>query len=238
MVNSDSKAEHLSDADSALLDAELFIKYKVPEKAIQCVRTAMQRSPRSLPLRERLREICAAHKHPEDAARECLKLASLYIEREEFETAHERLLEAKHLDARINIAAGLEAIRRARRPDLKPAPVPEATASDRPNVTLAGDLSVISAFDAIQVIENAKLTGTLLLTGDAQSGRVMFNGGQIVNADSGGLTGETGFRQIVEITGGGFEFKISPQEFPVVITSASNTNLILDTLRQLDEENQ
>lgn len=236
MANADSTAEHLSDADSALLDAELFIKYKVPEKAIQCLRTALQRSPRSLPLRERLREICAAHKHPEEAARECLKLASLYIEREEFETAHERLLEAKHLDARINIAAGLEAIRRARRPDLKPAPTAEATASNRPYATLAGDLAVISAFDAVQVIENAKLTGTLVLTGESQSGRVMFNVGQIVDAESAGLTGESGFRQIVEITGGSFEFKISLQEFPVGITAASNTNLILDTLRQFDEE--
>jgi tetratricopeptide (TPR) repeat protein len=237
MVNSDSKAEHVSDADAALLDAELFIKYKVPDKAIQCLRTALQRSPRSLPLRERLREICAAHKHPEDAARECLKLASLYIEREEFETAHDRLLEAKHLDPRINIAAGLEAIRRARRPDLKPAPVAEAS-SDRPYATLAGDLQVISAFDAIQVIENAKLTGTLILTGEAQTGRVLFNTGQIVDAECAGLKGENGFRQIVEITGGGFEFKISPQEFPVNITAASNTNLILDTLRQFDEDSK
>jgi len=236
MVNSESN-EHLSGADAALLDAELFIKYKVPEKAIQCLRTALQRSPRSLPLRERLREICAAHKHTEEAARECLKLASLYIEREEFETAHDRLLEAKHLDPRINIAAGLEAIRRARRPDLKPAPVAEPSA-DRAYGTLAGDLSVISAFDAIQVIENAKLTGTLILTGESQTGRVLFNGGQIVDAESGGMTGENGFRQIVEITNGGFEFKISPQEFSVVITAASNTNLILDTLRQFDEENK
>ncbi len=237
MVNSDSKAEHVSEADAALLDAELFIKYKVPDKAIQCLRTALQRSPRSLPLHERLREVCAAHKLPEEAARECLKLASLYIEREDFETAHDRLIEAKHLDPRINIAAGLEAIRRARRPDLKPTPVAAATA-DRPYATLAGDLSVISAFDAIQVIENAKLTGTLLLTGNAQSGRVMFNAGQIVDAECAGLSGEGGFQQIVEITSGGFEFRISPQEFPATITAASNTNLILDTLRHFDEKSQ
>jgi len=97
---------------------------------------------------------------------------------------------------------------------------------------------VISAFDAIQVIENAKLTGSLMLTGDAQSGRVMFNSGQIVDAECAGLSGEAGFRQIVEITGGGFEFQISKQEFTLKITAASNTNLILDTLRQFDEESQ
>jgi tetratricopeptide (TPR) repeat protein len=236
MVNVDSQTEHVSEAQAALLDAELFIKYKAPEKAIKCLRTALGRNPRSVEIRERLREICAANKQTEEAARQCLALASLYIDRDQFESAHERLLEAKHLDPRINIGAGLEAIRRARRPDLKPAPVAEP--SDRPYATLAGDLAVISAFDAIQVIENAKLTGSLMLTGDAQSGRVMFNAGQIVDAECAGLSGEAGFRQIVEITGGGFEFQISKQEFTLKITAASNTNLILDTLRQFDEESQ
>jgi tetratricopeptide (TPR) repeat protein len=237
MIDTDSITEHVGEAEAALLDAELFIKYKAPEKAIKCLRAALEVNPRSIPLRERLREICIANKQLEEAARQCLALARLYIEREDFDHAHDRLLQAKRYDARINIAGGLEAIRRARRPDLQPAPVAEA-ASDRPYVTLAGDLAAISAFDAIQVIENAKLTGTLILTGEAKSGRVMFNEGKIVDANAAGLSGEAGFRQIVEITGGGFEFQKSPQEFPVNITSPTNTNLILDTLRQLDEENQ
>jgi len=236
MSKLDSQTDHVSEAEAALLDAELFIKYKAPDKAIKCLRTALVRNPRSVEIRERLREVCAASKQTEEAARQCLALASLYIDRQEFESAHERLLEAKHLDTRINIAAGLEAIRRARRPDLKPAPVAEP--SNRPYATLSGDLSVISAFDAIQVIENAKLTGTLILTGETQSGRVMFNSGQIVDAECAGLGGEAGFRQIVEITNGGFEFQISQQEFPLKITAASNTNLILDTLRLFDEESQ
>jgi tetratricopeptide (TPR) repeat protein len=237
MINTDSTTELVGEAEAALLDAELFIKYKAPEKAINCLRTALEVNPRSIPLRERLREICAANKQVEEAARQCLALARLYIEREDFDHAHDRLLEAKRYDARINIAGGLEAVRRARRPDLQPAPVAEAS-SDRPYVILAGDLAAISVFDAIQVIENAKLTGTLILTGEAQSGSVMFNEGKIVDAAASGLSGEEGFRQIVEITGGGFEFQKSQQEFPISITSPTNTNLILDTLRQLDEENQ
>ena len=51
-------------------------------------------------------------------------------------------------------------------------------------------------------------------------------------------TGERGFRQIVEITTGSFEFQKSAGDFPVRIHVPSNTNLILDTLRQLDEEKQ
>jgi len=40
---------------------------------------------------------------------------------------------------------------------------------------------------------------------------------------------------VVEITNGGFEFQKSQSEFPVAIQAVSNTNLILDTLQQLDE---
>ena len=137
----------------------------------------------------------------------------------------------------VNIAGGLEAIRRARRPDLRPEAAP-IQASGGPLVTLAGDLTAISIFDAIQVIENARLTGTLLLTNDTQSGRVLFNEGRIIDAETAGATGERGFRQIAEITSGSFEFQKSAQEFPTRIQAASNTNLILDTLRQLDEAKQ
>ncbi|HEV7797678.1 MAG TPA: DUF4388 domain-containing protein, partial [Pyrinomonadaceae bacterium] len=165
-----------------------------------------------------------------------------YIERDDFDDAYDRLLEAKQLDARINIAGGLEAIRRARRPDLRPDASPAQALQAGPLVTLAGDLTAISVFDAIQVIENARLTGTLLLTPDpannAQSGRVLFNDGRIVDAEAGGETAEPGFRQIVEITVGSFEFQKSAEGFPVRIQAASNTNLILDALRQLDEEKQ
>src|SRR6476646_3403517 len=126
MALSDSKTDHVSDTDAALLDAELFLKYKSVDRAVKRLRAALELNSRSIPVRERLREICATHKQTEEAARQCLALASLYIEREDFDTAYDRLLEAKQLDERINIATGLEAIRRARRPDLKPQPGAEA----------------------------------------------------------------------------------------------------------------
>jgi len=237
MALSDSKTDHVSDADAALLDAELFLKYKSIDRAVKRLRTALELNSRSIPVRERLREICATHKQTEEAARQCLALASLYIEREDFDTAYDRLLEAKQLDERINIATGLDAIRRARRPDLKPTPAPEATFSQK-HFTLAGDLSAISAFDAIQVIENAKLTGTLALNGKTQEGSIFFNDGRIVDARSAGDVGEAGFRRLVEITSGTFEFQKSAQGFPIKIQALSNTNLILDTLRLLDESKQ
>jgi hypothetical protein len=236
MANLSSQSEHVSEVDSALLDAELFLKYKAPERAFKRLTVALEGNPRSIALRERLREISITQKQKEEAARQCLSLASLYIERDEFDTAYDRLLEAKQLDPRLNIAGGLEAIRRARRPDLRPEAAPPPRAQPAEYVTLAGDLSAINVFDVIQVIENAKISGALDLNGNSQTGRVLFNEGRIVDAEAGGASGEEGFKQIVEITSGSFQFQKSAGEFPVRITALSNTNLILDTLRHIDEQ--
>lgn len=238
MAITDSQTEHVSDIEAALLDAELFMKYQAPDRAIKRLRTALDVNSRSIKLRERLREICATHKQVEEAARQCLALASLYIEREDFDTAHDRLLEAKQFDERINIAGGLEAIRRARRPDLKPTPAPEAAQFERKHFTLAGDLSAISVFDAMQVIENARLNGVLTLNGPHYEGTVKFNDGRIVDAVCDGQVGDLGFQRVVEITSGTFEFQKSSEQFPTRIQALSNTNLILDTLRLLDEKKQ
>ena len=234
---SNDHKEPIGEVETALLDAELFIKYGSPDRALKRLKTALEHNPRSIPLRERMREVAASHKHPEEAARHCLALASLYIERDDFDAAHDRLLEAKQLDKRISIATGLDAIRRARHPELRARPAAKAAPQQvRPGVTFAGDLSTISVFDAIQAIENSRLTGVLMLTNNAQAGRVLFNDGQIVGAESGKLTKHEAFRQIVEITGGAFDFQKSEQSFPLTIEAASNTKLILDSLRQVDEE--
>src|SRR5207237_9611021 len=71
---------------------------------------------------------------------------------------------------------------------------------------------------------------------DEKAGHVLFNDGQIGDAKCGKLKDHEAFRQIVEITGGVFDFQKSAQSFPVTIEAPSNTNLILDSLRQVDEE--
>ena len=233
---SDSR-EPIGDVETALLDAELFIKYGSPDRAMKRLRIALERSPRSIRLRERMRELAQLHKHVEEAARHCLALASLYIERDDFDSAHDRLLEAKQLDNRISIATGLEAIRRARHPEAKTEqPVARPLSRRmRPKVSFGGDLTMISVFDAVQAIENSRLTGVLTLMNDTQTGRVLFNDGQIVGAENGKETAFEAFRQIIEITTGSFDFQRSAQTFPITIESPSNTNLILDSLRQVDE---
>ncbi len=165
----DDHKEPSGEVETALLDAELFIKYGSVDRALKRLRTALDKNPRSIRLRERMREVAAAHKHPEEAARHCLALASLYIERDNFDAAHDRLLEAKTLDNRISIGTGLEAIRRARHPELYGQPATKtAPPRAKPGVTFAGDLATISVFDAIQAIENSRLTGALVLTNNGK----------------------------------------------------------------------
>ena len=228
----------LGEVDTALLDADLFIKYGAPQRAIERLRDMLLRMPRSVRLRERLREIASGQEQKEEAARQCLALASLYIERDNLDAAHDRLLEAKQHDPRINIAPGLDAIRRARRPELQYASSPNAPTTERRPLTFGGDLSTISLFDAIQVIENARLTGALSIETSKFTGRILFNRGKIVGAETSGLESVDAFRRIVEAADGIFDLEKSAEDFPVTIKVASNTNLILDSLRQLDEENR
>ena len=230
------------DVEAALLDADLFLKYKSPRRAVERLLETIARHPRSLPLREKLREVALASKMPEEAARQCLALAGLYIAREDFDAAHDRLLQAKQIDPRINITTGLEAIRRARRPDLPPVAAPpaqtSAAAQSRPS-TLAGDLSTISIFDVVQVVENTRLTGALNIHAPARAGRVLFNEGQIVGAEADGETEPLeAFRKLLELTTGAFDFEKSAQSFPIQINAPSNTSLILDSLREIDESKQ
>lgn len=221
--------------ESVLLDADLFVKYASPEKAFQLLKESIDRSPRSIPLREKMRDICVQQKNLNEAARQCLALVTLYINREEFDHAYDRLQEAKLLDPRISVAPGLDAIRRARRPDF-------ATTRDRSpqkvrtDTTFAGNLGYVGIFDAIQVIENAKMTGLLVLKSDLHLGSVAFNEGQIVDAECNGRNGVKAFRDLVELNSGTFEFSISESEFPVVIQITSNTNFLLDVLTELDHE--
>lgn len=238
MSNSEKPKSLDESVEEALLDADLFVKYKAPQRAVERLQEAVAHHPRSIVLREKLREVAFTHGQADEAARQCLLLVNLYISRENFEAAHERLLEAKHIDPRINIAPGLEAIRRARRPDLHNHATPPPPALVRRAAVFAGDLSTISIFDAIQVIENSRLSGTLAIESPGREGRVLFNEGLIVGAECGALTGTDAFRLVVEATAGAFDFEKSDAAFPITIQARSNTNLILDTLRQSDEENQ
>jgi hypothetical protein len=224
-----------STIESVLLDVDLFVKYSSPEKAFELLRSSLERSPRSLSLREKMRDICVRQKNLNEAAKQCLALVSLYIAREDFDLAYDRLQEAKLLDPRISVAPGLEAIRRARRPDFA-VDRDKTPKKVRTDVTFAGDLGYVSIFDAVQVIESAKMTGLLVIKADLHLANVAFNEGKIVDAECNGNNGVKAFREIIEINAGTFEFSTSDNEFPVVISVTSNTNFLLDVLTELDNE--
>jgi hypothetical protein len=94
----------------------------------------------------------------------------------------------------------------------------------------------VSIFDAVQVVENAKMTGLLVLKSDMHLASVAFNEGKIVDAECNGHNGITAFREIIELSSGTFEFTTTENEFPVVIAVSSNTNFLLDVLTELDNE--
>ncbi|MBK9214977.1 MAG: DUF4388 domain-containing protein [Chloracidobacterium sp.] len=221
--------------ESVLLDADLFVKYSSPEKAFDLLRTSLERSPRSIGLREKMREICVRQKNLNEAAKQCLALVSLYIGREDFDLAYDRLQEAKLLDPRISVAPGLEAIRRARRPDFA-VNRDRSPQKVRTDVTFAGNLAYVSIFDSVQVIESSKMTGLLIIKSDLHLGNVSFNEGKIVDAECNGHNGITAFRQLIDVNSGTFEFSTADHEFPVVINVSSNTNFLLDVLTDLDNE--
>ncbi|MEJ7847404.1 MAG: DUF4388 domain-containing protein [Pyrinomonadaceae bacterium] len=221
--------------ESVLLDADLFFKYSSPEKAYKLLQDSLLRSPRSVSLREKMRDICIKQKNLNEAAKQCLALVSLYIGREAFDMAYDRLQEAKLLDPRVSVAPGLEAIRRARRPDFA-ASRDKTPQKVRTDITFAGNLAYVSIFDAVQVIESAKMTGLLVIKSDLHLGNVAFNEGKIVDAECNSHNGVAGFRDIVEISSGTFEFTTSEHEFPIVINIISNTNFLLDVLTELDNE--
>ena len=43
--------------ESVLLDVDLFVKYRSADKAFSILREAIERSPRSIPLREKMRDV-------------------------------------------------------------------------------------------------------------------------------------------------------------------------------------
>ncbi len=239
MSETNSYQEFTGEVADALLDAELFLKYRATEKAVGRLQRAVTANPRAIPLHEKLRELMVWQKRPVEAARHCLVLATLYIERERYEEARDRLLEAKQLDARISVAPGLEAIRRARTPQpaasLLSSVAPTSAETPRSGL-LSGQIGSISIFDIIQIIENGRLTGGLYLAEGLLAGRVFFNDGSIVGAETPGEKGEKAFSQLLQITHGVFDFTLAPEPFPVTIEALTNTNLLLETLRRIDEK--
>ncbi|HKA18879.1 MAG TPA: DUF4388 domain-containing protein [Blastocatellia bacterium] len=107
--------------------------------------------------------------------------------------------------------------------------------SNTPDLLL-GNFAIVSMFDVIQIIENNRLTGVLVVNSPAVQGEIQFNGGQIVGAQSGLKTGIAGLKSFMDVTEGTFEFKRSDVQHQPTISATNNRTLMLDLLKIKDED--
>lgn len=215
-----------ADPESAIIDAELLVKYRMINRAIETLERAIDNAPRHTGLREKLREVLIDAGHRDQAAQQCLAIASIHISAGDLEKANEKLLEAKRLDPRVSVTGHLRDIRRADTP--KP----------QPQRILSGNLADLNLFDVIQIVENSRLTGGLHISSSAADGEIQFNEGQIAGAKVGLDVGMKALSALLGAVDGSFEFQKSPTEYDRTINASSNTALILDMLRAKDEETQ
>jgi tetratricopeptide (TPR) repeat protein len=212
------------DPESAIIDADLLVKYRMVNRAIETLERAIDSAPRHIGLREKLREILIDAGKRDQAAQHCLALASLHISAGDLERANERLLEAKRLDPRVSVTGQL---RDARRTESVPT---------RTQKILTGNLADVNLFDIIQIIENSKLGGVLLVTSSAANGEIHFEEGLVVGAKSGPDEGRKALSELAGAVDGSFEFEKTNAVYERTIQTTSNTALILDLLRAKDEE--
>jgi hypothetical protein len=223
---------HGIDVEGAIIDADLLVKYRLVNRAIETLQEAVKVAPRNVALREKLREIYVDNQRLSDAAQECMDLAALYVANEKIELANERLLEAKRLDPRVSITARLAQLEGGKP---QPSPVSKGVPSAGSGKSITGDLSDINIFDIVQILENSKMTGVLALKSPRASGNVYMNEGLVVDAVIGQKIALEAFSELIDINEGQFEFEKSSTRFQTRIESSSNTSLILDILRDKDE---
>lgn len=117
-----------------------------------------------------------------------------------------------------------------------PAPEPPPQTAPRGRSGLLGNFAVVSLFDIIQIIENNRLTGALIIISHAASGEIHFNHGLIAGAKSGSSAGQEALVSFLDVTEGTFVFNGSDTDYERTIQATSNMGLMLDLLRVKDEE--
>ncbi len=234
------------DVESVILDAELLIKYHLPERGIVALESALDRHPGNIRLREKLLELYISLKMLEQAASQCIALSGLYVRAGNFEEADRCLLQARNLNPQAAVSSRMQELRkmqqaqqRANAPQIQVVTTAAAQTAPEPRSTLAGNLAEISVFDIVQVLENNHLTGILVIRKDDLKGKVYFTEGEIVNASFNDLAGIEAFKSLMqEANQGYFNFDKSPAPFARQIEASSNTSLILDLLREYDEDHR
>jgi tetratricopeptide (TPR) repeat protein len=218
------------DVENFIVDIELLEKFGQHASAIGRLEHVLKQNPNEIRLRQKLKSIYFDRKMPKRAAQECLEIAKTLQQQNQKEEANRYLREAQRLNPVLS-SARREAV------PATTAQTPAATTSSGIVVALQGDLSEIGLLDVIQILDTCQKTGQLQLSSEGQAGTIFFNAGRIVNAVYQEKAGEQAMYALVAVKGGTFEYKPSATAFDVVIHN-SNTNLLLEGLRLLDEANR
>jgi hypothetical protein len=97
-----------------------------------------------------------------------------------------------------------------------------------------GSLKELPLPDIIQLVSVSGKTGAFSLKGGGTSGEIYLRGGQIVHAEVGDLAGEEAVYELAIWTEG--EFVFTPgEEVPHTTIHKSNTNLLMEAARRIDE---
>jgi hypothetical protein len=101
-------------------------------------------------------------------------------------------------------------------------------------VAFQGSLRELPLPDVIQLVAVSGKTGAFTLRNRAENGRIFLRRGQIVHATVGTLAGEQAVYELARWSEGDFAF--SPDvESDAVSIEKSNTNLLMEAARQIDE---
>jgi len=222
------------DVESFIVDIELLEKFGQQVNAIRRLEQVLSTHPQEIKLRQKLKNIYVDRKMPKKAAQECLEIAKALQQRDQKEEANKYLREAQRLNPLLSSARRNPAPTGTGPAESQPGPVSKAAEE---TVSLRGDLSEIGLLDVIQILDNAQKSGKLMIKSEGNPGTIFFNSGRIVNATYQDKVGEPAMYALVAVKGGSFDYKPSAVAFDVVINN-SNTNLLLEGLRLLDEANR
>jgi tetratricopeptide (TPR) repeat protein len=220
------------DVENFIVDIELLEKFGQHASAIGRLEHVLKQYPHEMKLRQKLKSLYFDRKMPKRAAQECLEIAKLLQQQDQKEEASKYLREAQRLNPLLSSAKREAPTIHARSSTVSAGP--EAKVG---YLAFSGDLSEIGLLDVIQVLENCQKNGKLLVNSEGQAGTIFFNGGRMVNATYQDRSGEQAVYALVAVKGGSFDYRPSSAAFDVVIRN-SNTNLLLEGMRQLDEANR
>jgi tetratricopeptide (TPR) repeat protein len=218
------------DVENLIVDIELLEKFGQQVNAIRRLEQVLKTYPLEIKLRQKLKTLYVDRKMPKKAAQECLEIAKILQSQDQKEEANRYLREAQRLNPLLSSAK-----RAAARSPADQAGI--ISTGNEEHVALKGDLSELGLLDVIQILDNAQKSGKLTISSDGNPGTIFFNSGRIVNATYQDKVGEPAMYALVAVKGGSFEYKVSSTAFEVVINN-SNTNLLLEGLRLLDEANR